>query len=176
MVRPSSRGGVPVLRRPSANPSRSSVRDRPSAGASPTRPAGVWRSPIWMRPRRNVPVVSTTRRCRELAPVRQPDARRPAAPGDHEVIGLALDHRQVGGVADRLLHGRGVKLAVGLGARPAHRRPLAPIEHAKLDAADDRRPAPSGRRARRSRAPDGPCRARRSRDCRTSRRWWRSGA
>ena len=41
MVRPSSRGGVPVLSRPSAKPSRSSVRDKPSAGASPTRPAGV---------------------------------------------------------------------------------------------------------------------------------------
>ena len=45
MVRPSSRGGVPVLSRPSANPSRSSVRDSPTAGASPTRPAGVCCSP-----------------------------------------------------------------------------------------------------------------------------------
>ena len=32
MVRPSSRGGVPVLSRPSANPRLSSVLDRPSAG------------------------------------------------------------------------------------------------------------------------------------------------
>ena len=40
MVVPSSRGGVPVLSRPSAKPSRSSVSDSPTAGASPTRPAG----------------------------------------------------------------------------------------------------------------------------------------
>ena len=59
IVVPSSRGGVPVLSRPSAKPSRSRVSDSPTAGASPTRPAGVWRSPMWIRPRRNVPVVST---------------------------------------------------------------------------------------------------------------------
>ena len=41
MVRPSSRGGVPVLSRPRAKPSRSRVADSPRAGASPTRPAGV---------------------------------------------------------------------------------------------------------------------------------------
>ena len=35
---------------------------------------------------------------------------------------------------DRGLHGRGIELAVGLGARPAHRRTLAAIEHAELDA------------------------------------------
>ena len=60
MVVPSIRGGVPVLSRPSAKPSRSSVSDSPIAGASPTRPAGVCRSPMWISPRRNVPVVSTT--------------------------------------------------------------------------------------------------------------------
>ena len=41
MVRPSSRGGVPVLSRPKAKPRRSRVADSPRAGASPTRPAGV---------------------------------------------------------------------------------------------------------------------------------------
>src|SRR5213592_2409587 len=40
IVLPSSRGGVPVLSLPSANPRRSSVKERPIAGASPTRPAG----------------------------------------------------------------------------------------------------------------------------------------
>jgi hypothetical protein len=34
---------------------------------------------------------------------------------------------------DRLLHCRSVELAIGLCARPAHRRPLAAIEQAKLD-------------------------------------------
>src|SRR6516225_12344850 len=40
IVRPSSRGGVPVLSRPRAKPKRARVRDRPSDGFSPTRPAG----------------------------------------------------------------------------------------------------------------------------------------
>ena len=73
------------------------------------------------------------------------------------------------------LHRAGVELAVGLGARTAHRRALAAVEHAELDARRGRRPGPSGRRGRRSRGPDGPCRARRSPDCTTSRRSCRSG-
>ena len=46
-------------------------RTGPSDGASPTRPAGICVSPIWIRPRRKVPVVRTT------APVanRRPSAR-----------------------------------------------------------------------------------------------------
>ena len=74
MVVPSSRGGVPVLSRPSAKPSRSSVRESPIAGASPTRPAGVCRSPIWIRPRRNVPVVRTTAPAPNVAAIGQPNA------------------------------------------------------------------------------------------------------
>ena len=104
------------------------------AGASPTRPAGVCRSPIWIRPRRNVPVVSTT------APQAssRPSARRTPvtrAVADHQIVDLALDHRQIRGLADRALHRRRIELAVRLGARPAHRRSLAPVEHAELDAA-----------------------------------------
>ena len=66
-----------------------------------------------------------------------------------------------------------VELAVGLGARTAHRRTLRPVEQPELDARPHRPPGPSARRARRSRAPDGPCRGRRSPDCTTSRRWRR---
>ena len=46
IVRPSSRGGVPVLRRPSGKPWRCNVADRPSDGASSMRPAGIVLSPI----------------------------------------------------------------------------------------------------------------------------------
>ncbi len=60
MVRPSSRGGVPVFSRPITKPRRASVSPKPMAGFSPTRPAGVRVSPIWIRPRRKVPVVMTT--------------------------------------------------------------------------------------------------------------------
>ena len=52
-----------------------------------------------------------------------------------EFVRLALDHAEVRGLDDRGLHRRGVKLAIGLGARPADRRTLAAIEHAELDAA-----------------------------------------
>ena len=72
--------------------------------------------------------------CPEFAAVRELEARDAVAANQH-IVGLGLDHREIRGVADRLLHGGGVELAVGLRARPAHRRPLAPVEHAELDAA-----------------------------------------
>ena len=139
IVPPSSRGGVPVLRRPSAKPARSSVRERPSAGASPTRPAGICRSPIWMSPRRNVPVVSTTapapnsRPSVRRTPVTRPETRRSSTSPAMTV--------EVGRRFDRRLHRRGIELAVGLRARAAHRRALAAVEHAELDAAGVRHPA-----------------------------------
>ena len=54
---------------------------------------------------------------------------------DDEIVDLRFDHGQIRRLADRLLHRRRIELAVGLGARTAHRRPLAAIEHPKLDAA-----------------------------------------
>ena len=74
------------------------------------------------------------RPCPQLTPVRQPDPGEPAV-GLLQGIGLTLDHRQIRGRADRRLHRGRIKLAVGLGAWSAHRRPLAPVEHAELDAA-----------------------------------------
>ena len=67
-----------------------------------------------------------------------------------------------------------IKLAVRLRARPAHRRPLAAVEDAELNAGRHRRRGPSARRAHRSRGRDGPCLGRRSPDCRTWCRWSRS--
>ncbi len=69
-------------------------RTRPIAGASPTRPAGVCCSPIWIRPRRKVPVVSTTARGAKLAAVDQAQARDTAVRND-QIVGLGLDHGQV---------------------------------------------------------------------------------
>src|SRR6185312_8660878 len=68
MVRPSRRGGVPVLSRLMRRPSPYSRSDRPRAGASLMRPAGILRSPIWIRPRRKVPVVRTTAPAEMLRP------------------------------------------------------------------------------------------------------------
>ena len=71
---------------------------------------------------------------REHAPVRE-SHRRDAALRENQVVRLALEHFEPLGFADRLLHRCGVKLAVSLGARPAHRRALAAVEHAELDPA-----------------------------------------
>src|SRR5262249_33389173 len=50
-----------------------------------------------------------------------------------EIVRLALQHLEPLGLADSLLHGRRVELTVGLGARAAYGRALAPVEHAELD-------------------------------------------
>jgi hypothetical protein len=60
MLSEASRGGVPVFRRPSGRPIASSRSARRTEGLSPIRPPGRDTSPIWMTPRRNVPVVRTT--------------------------------------------------------------------------------------------------------------------
>ena len=59
---------------------------------------------------------------------------RDAAVSNDQLVGLTFDHGEVGSFADRSLHGRGIELAIRLGARPPHGRALAPIEHAKLNA------------------------------------------
>ena len=175
MVRPSSRGGVPVFSRPSLKPARVMVADRPSDACSFMRPATIFLSPIWIRPRRKVPVVSTT------APQasRRPSASMTAATRPSTISKSRTSPSTTSRSfcsPNRCLHGQAIELAVGLGARPAHRRTLAAVEQAELDAGGDRRPGPSARPWRRSRGPDGPCRGRRSPDCTTSRRSYRSAA
>ena len=102
------------------------------AGPSPTRPAAICRAPIWMSPRRKVPVVRTTALAWNVRPSSEPHA--PHSVFDQKVVDLALDDRQIGRLPDRLLHRRGVELAIGLGARAAHRGSLAAVEDAKLNA------------------------------------------
>ena len=70
----------------------------------------------------------------ELAAVHQAHAGD-AAVGDDQIIGLGFDHSEVRLRGDLALHGLRVELAIGLGARTAHGRALAAVEHAKLDAA-----------------------------------------
>mmetsp|Transcript_10740 Transcript_10740/g.31602 ORF Transcript_10740/g.31602 Transcript_10740/m.31602 type:complete len:260 (-) Transcript_10740:13-792(-) len=77
IVRPSSRGGVPVLRRASGRPMRSRVAAMPTVGGSTSplslsrtiRPAGRLSRPMWILPRRNVPAVSTTERAAIVSPL-----------------------------------------------------------------------------------------------------------
>ena len=75
----------------------------------------------------------------DFAAVGQADARHTAL-ADHQIVDLGLDHGQVRGLGERPLHRLGVELAVGLCTRAAHRRPLAAIEHAELDAGLVRHP------------------------------------
>ena len=135
MVRPSSRGGVPVLSRPSANPSASSVRESPIAGASPTRPAGVLLLADMDEAAQERAGREHHRAGAELAPVRELERRRR---GRRAIIRSSASASMTVRLAvspDRLLHRRGVEPPVGLGPRPAHRRSLAAVEHAELDAA-----------------------------------------
>src|ERR1019366_7360733 len=64
----SSPGGVPVFIRPRRSPSARRASDRDRADGSFQRPASRWTSPTWMRPRRNVPVVTTAARHASVEP------------------------------------------------------------------------------------------------------------
>ena len=134
MVRPSSRAGVPVLSRPSFRPASASCSEKPRLGGSPWRPAGMRRSPIWMRPLRKVPVVRTTAAHAESSghPRRQRPSTQPFV--DQQGRGRARDDGQIGLGCDRSLHGLPIELAVCLGAGTAHGRALGAVEQAELDA------------------------------------------
>jgi hypothetical protein len=134
IVAPSSRGGVPVLRRPSAKPSRSSV-SRQSDGGGLADPAG--RRLLFAHV--NQPAQERAGRqddgaAGDFAAVLQPDTGDPVG-GNQQIVRLAFDHGQVRGLPDRPLHRFCVEFSVGLRARSAHRRPLAAVENAELDAA-----------------------------------------
>ncbi len=134
IVAPSSRGGVPVLRRPSAKPSRSSVSERPDrrrladpAGrrllfadmdqAAQERAGGQHRGAAG-----------------ELAAVGEAHAPHRAV-SDQQIVDFRLQHSEIRRLADRALHRLRVELAIRLGARTAHRRALAAVQDAELDAA-----------------------------------------
>ena len=97
---------------------------------------------MWMRPRRNVPVVRTTAPARISSPpaVRTPATRPAAPPGgapggiEAEILGGAGSHLEPRLVGKQARHRPPVDGAIGLGARPAHGRPLAPVEHPEVDA------------------------------------------
>ena len=71
IVRPSSRGGVPVFKRPSGNDILARRVASIFDGASPIRPACVRSLPRWISPPRNVPVVRTTLAAVKLRPSSQ---------------------------------------------------------------------------------------------------------
>ena len=76
----------------------------------------------------------------ELAAVTQPNAGD-AAVRNHQIVRLAFDNAEIGGLHDRGLHRRRIKFAIGLGARPANGGTLAAVQHPKLDPASVGDPA-----------------------------------
>ena len=73
-------------------------------------------------------------------PVFGHDARDPATCHD-QIVDPALDHVEAMQVQDLALHGHAVECPVGLGARTSHRRSLAPVEQAELNARRIRHPS-----------------------------------
>src|SRR5262249_20275717 len=73
----------------------------------------------------------------EKPPVRKPDGLNPLSAED-QIVRLPLNDLEVRRFVHRGLHGYRINVAVALGARSAHRRPLASIEHTKLNAAEIR--------------------------------------
>ena len=134
MVRPSSRGGVPVFSRPSAKPQRSSVSGKPDRRRFAD-PAG--RDLLFAdmdEAAQERPGGQNHRAGRQNPAIGQANSRN-AAFSEDQIVGFALDHRQIRRLEDRALHGGGVELAVGLGAGAAHGGALAAVQDAKLDAA-----------------------------------------
>ena len=126
-----SRGGVPVLSRPSRSPS--------GRGAPTAQRRGLARTAG-----RDLLLAEVDHAVEEGARGQHDGAgREPAAvasddPGNpaiahHQVLDAALDHLEPGGLADRGLHGGAVERPVGLGARALHGGALGAVEEAELD-------------------------------------------
>jgi hypothetical protein len=98
MVRPSSRGGVPVFKRPSVKPAFSRVVERPSAGGGNLLFADVDEAA------QEGAGGEDHRAARDLATVFELYAANAAALDD-QVIGLGFDHLEVRHGPDRGLHG-----------------------------------------------------------------------
>jgi len=69
----------------------------------------------------------------DTAAVGQHQSGHPAL-ADQQILGRAGQQGQIGGLVQQRPHGLAIELAVGLGARPLHRRPLAAVKDAELDA------------------------------------------
>ena len=135
MVRPSSRGGVPVFS------GRAQSRRAPACVDSPMRrrladAAG-----------RNLRLADMDQAAQKRAggqnhragsEISRPSANltpetRPFV--DDQIVGLGFDHLKIRRRANRGLHRGRIELAIGLRARTAHGRAFAAIENAELDAA-----------------------------------------
>ena len=70
----------------------------------------------------------------DLAPIAEAKPGDSAAFVEQQILDRALDDIETFGFGEQFRHRRAVELAVGLGARAPHRRSLAAVQHAELDA------------------------------------------
>ena len=88
-----------------------------------------------------MPVVSTTRAAATCRPSPSTTPHDPAVMIEPQILDRTLGDVEVRGFGQQFADRPAIELAVGLGARAAHRRPLAAVEHAELDAGAVDRPA-----------------------------------
>ena len=131
---PSSRGGVPVFNRPSVKPARSNEAERPRARRFADSAGG----PVVLAEMDQAAQKSAGRNddrtTIKLAAVAKANAGDATGRND-QIVRLAFDHAEIGGLGNGSLHRRRVELAIRLGPRPSDRRTLAAVQHPKLDAA-----------------------------------------
>ena len=124
-TRSSSHRGAAAFRS-SAAPRRNRAprmsRARRTEAGSSTRPAGIRRSPIWMSPPRNVPVVRT--RAPQAIARPSPEGAQPPCHRQSKARSLALDQVEVVLFVESTTNGLAVEFAIGLSARA--RAPPAP--------------------------------------------------
>ena len=126
----SSRGGVPVFSRPSSRPSRARQPESPRRSGFADAAAFGLRSPVCMRARRNVPVVTITARQVKLRSVGEQDADAPPRDAlasrlssSFDVRDFAGDDVEVGARRQQPLHFARVLVLVACAAVPTRRGP-----------------------------------------------------
>src|SRR6478609_8152346 len=142
MLRPSRRGGVPVLSLHPRKPSSLSDSPRSCDGGSPLRPAGYVCSPQWISPLRNVPVVTmatcapTVRPSRSLMPFAV-FFSQPGAPALHDSCSLIRCPLAIPPTAG--LH----DICAIRSTLSVNRAVLSPMRAAAIDASQPAWPAPT---------------------------------
>ena len=124
MVRPSRRGGVPVFRRPTGSVSSRSRAPARLAGGSPARPASIILQPDMDQAREEGARGEHDGAARKRRPicVTTPVTRSPSSSRSSTACWNSV---RLGWFSRRWRMAPLVEHAVGLGARGAHRRPLA---------------------------------------------------
>jgi len=175
MVVPSRRGGGAGLESSQSEAGAFKMTPRaPSPAPRRPRPAGQFLLAEMDQGRaKKVPVVMTTAPAASARPVAEAGCLSPRPLETISSSRLAFDDAEIGRLREpRPAWRRRKVLRSAWGARSAHGRALAAVQHPELDARGIRDPTHQARPGHRPREPDGPLPSPAgSRDCRTSLRW-----